>query len=99
MKISYDKIADVLYITFSAPKERAGYIEIKGGILRIDEDTQQIIGVTIPFFQEKTATSGNIELPGIGPVPFSAETKRILESATARPRLRVAGGGSVLSVK
>jgi uncharacterized protein YuzE len=99
MKISYDKMTDVLYITFSAPQDRAEYVEVKGGILRVDEDTQQIVGVTIPFFQEKTAITGKLELPEVGAVLFSPETKQRLERAMERPRPRIKAGAGGRAIR
>lgn len=96
MKISYDQIADVLYIAFSAPKNRAQYVEVKGGILRVDEDTQQVIGVTIPFFQEKTATTGKLNLPQIGALMFSPEIKHKTK-ATSSVRIKAAAGNRLLA--
>lgn len=58
MTISYDKIADTLYITFFKPANRASYVEVEGGILRIDEASHQIAGITVPFFTERSEAGG-----------------------------------------
>jgi uncharacterized protein YuzE len=70
MTISYDKIADVLYITFSQPRTRAKYLEVEGGILRIDPETEQVVGVTIPFFQEKAEGGARVCVPDVGAAIF-----------------------------
>lgn len=84
MKISYDRIADVLYITFSKPQERAAFafVEVNGGVLRIDESTREVIGITIPFFQEKADVG--LELPEIGAVPFTPSTEETITRARSR---------------
>ena len=85
MRISYDKDADVLYITFSRAQERAAYLEINGGILRIEEKTKQVIGVTIPFFQEKTEEGKGLELPEIGGMHFTPVTEETIRQAKETP--------------
>jgi uncharacterized protein YuzE len=79
VRISYDGDADCLYITFSP--ERASYLEITGGILRVDEYSKQVLGVTIPFFREKTAEGNGLEIPEIGAVPFTTLTEKTIQQA------------------
>ncbi len=86
MTISYDRLADTLYITFFQPLSRAEYLEVPGGILRIDGTTRQIAGITIPFFQEKAESGEQLQLPEIGNVPFNSFTeKAITEASPHRP--------------
>jgi uncharacterized protein YuzE len=72
MTLSYDKHADVLYVTFEcAPDQPYIYVEnANGDVLRIDKETNRVVGVTIPFFL-KRAARGRIEVPEIGSVPLN----------------------------
>jgi uncharacterized protein YuzE len=81
MTISYDKAADTLYITFARPLSKAEYVEVDGGILRIDENTKTIVGVTIPFFMERIAKKKRMEIREIGAVPFTDEMLELLAEA------------------
>lgn len=49
MNISYDQVADVLYLTFDDTK-RAEYVEEAGVVLRVHPDTRAVVGCTIPRF-------------------------------------------------
>jgi len=54
--INYDKEADVLYVSFGDPR-RAESIDIGDGtILRIDPDTEEVIGITILDFKKRAET-------------------------------------------
>lgn len=47
----YDELADVLYISFGEPKE-ATVIEVGfGNLIRLDEKTGRIVGITLEDFQ------------------------------------------------
>ena len=51
--IEYDAEADVLYIAFGPPREGIG-MEVESGIIvRLDPDTEQVVGVTIEAFRER----------------------------------------------
>ncbi len=78
MTISYDQIADVLYITFAKPNANVIYLEVDGGILRLDEETNKVIGITIPFFQEKIESGEQMDLPGVGMLAFSELSKGLV---------------------
>lgn len=45
--ISYDREADVLYISFGPPRPAICIEPEEGLVLRLDPDTDQLIGVTI----------------------------------------------------
>ena len=47
IKWDYDAEADVLYISFGNPKNAEGIDIGEGTIIRIQQDTKEIIGVTI----------------------------------------------------
>ena len=47
IKWDYDAEADVLYISFGNPKNAEGVDIGEGTIIRIQQDTKEIIGVTI----------------------------------------------------
>jgi hypothetical protein len=72
MRLSYDKLADVLYVTFETlPPEAYIYLENDGGdILRLDRESRRVVGCTIPAFSQRAAR-GPIVIPEVGPVPFN----------------------------
>lgn len=71
MTFSYDKEADVLYVTFDHPTESYIYVENESGdVLRLDKETKSVVGVTIPFFAKRAAV-GPIIVPEVGLVPFN----------------------------
>jgi uncharacterized protein YuzE len=73
MKFSYDEDADVLYVTFGRPKSKVSFVQTKrGDVLRFCQETGQIVGVTILFFQERTENGETIDIPEVGTVGFSA---------------------------
>ena len=78
MTFSYDKSADVLYITFEAlPPSAYQYTENQSGdVLKIDRANGRVVGCTIPFFAAR-AKRGKIDLPEIGPVPFNDLTREL----------------------
>jgi hypothetical protein len=81
MTMSYDKLADVLYVTFEAlPPGSYSYVENQNGdILRVAREGNRIIGVTIPAFAER-CMRGRIEIPEIGTVPFNELAEHLLAS-------------------
>ncbi len=86
MTVSYDKLTDVLYVTFSQPKHSADYVEVDGGISRTDASEERVVGLTIPFFLEKMESRESMTFPEIGPVPFSEETVQALHEARSEER-------------
>ncbi len=48
--IHYDEEADVLYISFSEPKPTEGIDIGNGTILRINPETEEVVGLTILNF-------------------------------------------------
>lgn len=72
MTFSYDEDADVLYVTFARPKAGVRYVETeRGDVIRFCEETNQIVGVTILFFTERTKNGESINVPEVGVVAFS----------------------------
>jgi uncharacterized protein YuzE len=71
VKLSYDKDADVLYITFEPlAKERCIYVENeRGDILRLNKETKRVVGCTIMAFSRRA--SETLIIPEIGSVPFN----------------------------
>ena len=55
LTVSYDKEADVLYITEGKPREAIGEMMDDGVIVRRDSKTKEIIGFTIVDFTEHFA--------------------------------------------
>jgi uncharacterized protein YuzE len=73
MTFSYDEDDDVLYVTFAQPKNGVRYVETdRGDVLRFCESTNQIVGVTIMFFADRTRRGEVIDVPEVGIVAFSA---------------------------
>ena len=79
MKASYDKEADVLYITFEqASPEEYLYVENKqGDVLRLNKKSGHVVGCTIPYFS-KRAAKHKLHIPEIGHVPFNKLAKSLL---------------------
>jgi uncharacterized protein YuzE len=79
--MSYDKAADVLYVTFEALPPTA-YLVVEnqsGDVLKIDRKTHRVVGCTIPFFA-KRARRGKIIIPEIGAVPFNDIAEELLSA-------------------
>jgi len=76
---SYDKDADVLYITFARlPAKDYVYVENESGdILKLNKKSGHVVGCTIPFFS-KRAAQNKLNIPEIGPVPFNELAKTLL---------------------
>lgn len=53
LNISYDDSADVLYISFGNPRPGIATEVNDGDLVRIDPDTNEIIGITIIDFKER----------------------------------------------
>lgn len=81
MIMSYDKNADVMYVTFEAlPPDAYLFVENEtGDILKIDRSTRHVVGCTIPFFLRR-AKRGKIIIPEIGAVPFNEIADELLSA-------------------
>jgi len=77
--VSYDKDADVLYVTFEdLPPAAYLFVENEAGdVLKIDRNTRRVVGCTIPFFA-KRAKRGKIIIPEVGAVPFNDVADELL---------------------
>ena len=51
--ISYDSEADVLYVSFGRPRRAEGIDIGDGTILRIDPETQEVVGITLLDFRKR----------------------------------------------
>ncbi len=51
--ISYDSEADVLYVSFGKPRRAEGIDIGDGTILRIDPETQEVVGITLLDFRKR----------------------------------------------
>lgn len=51
-ELSYDRDADVLYISIGAPRPAHTYEEEEGVLLRRDPTSQEVVGVTILDYEE-----------------------------------------------
>lgn len=63
LTVSYDKDADVLYITEGHPREAVGEMMDDGVIVRRDSKTKEVIGFTIVDFMEHFAGSRPQRIP------------------------------------
>jgi uncharacterized protein YuzE len=52
--IHYDADADVLYISFGEPRPAEGLDIGDGTILRVDPETEEVVGLTILDFTKRT---------------------------------------------
>jgi uncharacterized protein YuzE len=52
--IHYDSEANVLYISFGEPKPAEGLDIGDGTILRVDPETEEVVGLTILDFTKRT---------------------------------------------
>lgn len=79
MRVSYAQHADVLYIVFRDAVTPCVYVELESGVIcRIEESTDQIVGITIPYFQRRTANKEAVLIPELD-AGLSAD-KLLLES-------------------
>jgi uncharacterized protein YuzE len=63
MKLSFDAKADVLYCSFGEPKEAIA-VELENGIVvRLDPDTEEVVGVTVIDFLKRSLVTGAFLLP------------------------------------
>ena len=81
MIMSYDKNADVMYVTLEAlPPDAYLFVENEtGDILKIDRSTRHVVGCTIPFFLRR-AKRGKIIIPEIGAIPFNEIDDELLSA-------------------
>jgi uncharacterized protein YuzE len=64
MTFDYADHADVLYVTFSETKNKCIYVEIESGVIcRIDEASNQIVGLTITDFMRRLRDGIPINIP------------------------------------
>lgn len=59
IRLSYDKVADVLYMTFGEPQKGVAEETESGILIRRHPESKQIIGITIIDFEKRF--SGNTE--------------------------------------
>lgn len=79
MTISYDELADVLYLRFEDVGEGCDYIEpTPGVVLRVDPATRHIVGCTILEFQERLRKSGKIAVPEIRGQILPSELRKLI---------------------
>ena len=81
MTVSYDKLTDVLYVTYETlPPEKYIYVEnTAGDILRLDRTSRRVVGVTIPAFVARCAR-GQVVITEVGTVPFNAFVDDLLHA-------------------
>jgi uncharacterized protein YuzE len=81
MTFSYDKAADVLYVTFERlPSQSVIYVENENGdVLRLDRETRRVVGVTIPFFVKRAAQQ-KVNVPEVSWVPFNDLATELVSS-------------------
>ena len=62
LKILYDEISDVLYISFGAPRPGIANEVNEGDLVRTNPDTGEIVGITILDFNERYMPSPTISI-------------------------------------
>jgi uncharacterized protein YuzE len=79
MTLSYDKRADVLYVSFERlTGQPYVYVENENGdVLRLDKKSRRVVGCTIPFFS-KRAMKRKVTVPEVGRVPFNELAKELV---------------------
>jgi uncharacterized protein YuzE len=87
MRFSYDEDADVMYIRFSESSSTTSYLENDNGdILRFDEATEKLVGVTIPWFKERILKGDILDIPEIEAIPFGSDMRKLINSRTVRSK-------------
>lgn len=73
MTMSYDKLADVLYVMFEpAPSESYFFVEnAEGDVLKVDRASRRVVGCTILSFGARTKRGKAVVVPELGSIPFS----------------------------
>jgi uncharacterized protein YuzE len=56
--VSYDKEADVLYITLGVAQPAVALMTHDGDLMRVDPETDELVGITILDFKEKHLERG-----------------------------------------
>jgi hypothetical protein len=76
MTLSYDKNADVLYVTFEAlPPADYVFVENESGdVLKVSRASQRVVGCTIPYFA-KRSRNGKISIPELNGSPLKDFTR------------------------
>lgn len=78
MKLSYATHADVLYIVFEETANKCAYVETESGaVCRIDETTDRVVGITIPYFKRRAAAGETITIPEL---PEGLSARSLLQS-------------------
>jgi uncharacterized protein YuzE len=80
MTISYDKIADVLYITFEAGSPDS-YIFVEnreGDVLKVDSASRRVVGCTVLGFAKRVRLGQKISIPEVGAVPFNQLAEELI---------------------
>ncbi len=79
MTISYDADEDIMEVTFSQPCGLIRYAESStGDILNFCQETNEIVGLTILFYEHRMKRDGKIDIPEVGLAGFSSEMFSLL---------------------
>jgi uncharacterized protein YuzE len=62
LKILYDEISDVLYISFGEPRPGIASEVKEGDLVRTDPETDEIVGITIIDFKERYMPPSTISI-------------------------------------
>jgi uncharacterized protein YuzE len=54
VRVNYDRESDVLYLTFLPERVAVGFEASDGVILRLDPETNELIGLTVIGFSERS---------------------------------------------
>ena len=63
MNLSFDPKADVLYCSFGEAREAIGVELENGEVIRLDPETDEVIGITVVDFTKRALQEGTLSLP------------------------------------
>lgn len=63
MNLSFDPKADVLYCSFGEPREALSVEMDDGVVLRLNPDTDEVVGFTVVDFLKRSMKAHTISLP------------------------------------
>ena len=62
LKIRYDDLADVLYISFGDPRPGIAIEVNDGDLVRVDPYSDEIVGITLLDFKERYMTTSSMSI-------------------------------------
>lgn len=59
---SYDTEADIAYLSIGAPRDAISWESPEGHLVRLDPDTDELVGVTLLFPRERSVSTGVVTI-------------------------------------